>query len=251
MTVQPTPAKQPPKYRRIFETLRGRMAGSDLPPGSVLPSEDVLCAEYGVSRHTLRQALALLERQGLIERRRRAGTRVLKRPSEGIYRQAIGVQSDLLDFIRDTRLVFDGPRPVQTDRALARLLGCDELRSWQLFQGSRTDAEGRPVGLVDLYIDPALAEFDPHTDFGGRPIYQWMESRFGFSAEVVSHDITAVNLSKTEADKLGERPGAASLQVVRRYFDRQQRIFLISVTRYRSADFGYHLQILLAPGEAP
>lgn len=49
-------------------------------PGDRLPSEAELCEEFGVSRMTARQAVQLLAADGLIERRRGAGTFVRSRP---------------------------------------------------------------------------------------------------------------------------------------------------------------------------
>jgi DNA-binding GntR family transcriptional regulator len=51
-------------YARIAEQLRERVAV--LVPGSALPSETSLAAEFGVVRNTVRRALAELERDGLI-----------------------------------------------------------------------------------------------------------------------------------------------------------------------------------------
>lgn len=51
-------------YARIAGELRERLAG--IAPGSALPSETSLAAEFGVVRNTVRRALAELERDGLI-----------------------------------------------------------------------------------------------------------------------------------------------------------------------------------------
>ena len=55
-----------PRYRQIAAVLRGAMADGRLPAGSALPSEADLVAAHGVARGTVRQALALLESEGLI-----------------------------------------------------------------------------------------------------------------------------------------------------------------------------------------
>jgi DNA-binding GntR family transcriptional regulator len=55
-----------PRYRRIAGELRNAMEAGQLVPGSVLPSEANLVAAYGVSRATVRRALASLEADGLI-----------------------------------------------------------------------------------------------------------------------------------------------------------------------------------------
>ncbi len=53
-------------YKTIAAALRQRIAAGDYAPGSLLPSEAELTAEYQVSRNTLRRALTELEEERLI-----------------------------------------------------------------------------------------------------------------------------------------------------------------------------------------
>jgi DNA-binding GntR family transcriptional regulator len=53
-------------YKTITDALRRRIAEGEFPPGTQLPSEADLRAEYGVARNTLRRALAELEGEGLL-----------------------------------------------------------------------------------------------------------------------------------------------------------------------------------------
>jgi DNA-binding GntR family transcriptional regulator len=55
-----------PRYRQIADELRVAMETGQLTPGSALPSETELIAAHGVSRATVRRALASLESDGLI-----------------------------------------------------------------------------------------------------------------------------------------------------------------------------------------
>ena len=68
-----------PIYLQIAESIGSLLASGVLPPGYVLPPERVLCEQFGISRMTLRQAMSLLDREGLIDSRRGIGTVV--RPS--------------------------------------------------------------------------------------------------------------------------------------------------------------------------
>jgi DNA-binding GntR family transcriptional regulator len=61
-------------YQRLYNLLRDRILGSVYSPGEKLPPERRLCEEYGVSRITIRQAIKLLQDQGLVERMRGKGT---------------------------------------------------------------------------------------------------------------------------------------------------------------------------------
>src|SRR2546430_12230864 len=67
--------RRPPRsplfpYPTLFRSLKSGV----LPAGYVLPPERALCEQFGISRMTLRQAMGLLDREGLIESRRGRGT---------------------------------------------------------------------------------------------------------------------------------------------------------------------------------
>jgi GntR family transcriptional regulator len=65
-----------PVYRQIATVLRGRILQGTLAPGAELVSEQSLAAEFGVGRDSVRDALALLRGEGLIETRRGFKSRV-------------------------------------------------------------------------------------------------------------------------------------------------------------------------------
>jgi GntR family transcriptional regulator len=53
-------------YQKIANDLRGRILDGELGPGAKLPTEQELMTQYGVSRNTVRMAVAALANQGLI-----------------------------------------------------------------------------------------------------------------------------------------------------------------------------------------
>ena len=63
-----------PKYAQIAETLRQRIARGIWPHGSRLPGNETLAAEFSVSRVTIRQAVDLLTREGILEAQQGRGT---------------------------------------------------------------------------------------------------------------------------------------------------------------------------------
>lgn len=65
-----------PRYRQIAADIRAAIEAGRLPGGTVLPSEARLLAQHGVSRSTVRQALSLLESEGLITTRPGSGRSV-------------------------------------------------------------------------------------------------------------------------------------------------------------------------------
>jgi GntR family transcriptional regulator len=63
-----------PAYRRIYEDLAGRIESGELRPESRMPGDVALAERYGVSRMTVRQALAALVDRSLVQRRQGVGT---------------------------------------------------------------------------------------------------------------------------------------------------------------------------------
>src|SRR3954449_12369838 len=85
-----------PRYAAVANDLIARMQNGEFPVGSVLPPELELAAGYGVSRHTMREALRRLDQAGLLSRRRRAGTQVLGVTET--YRQPVSSIEDILQY---------------------------------------------------------------------------------------------------------------------------------------------------------
>jgi len=236
-------AGRTPKYLPLYDELRERIESGELGVGAFLPREDLLCSQYETTLYAVREALSLLERQGYIERRRRAGTRVVARVPSSIFRHAVGSRRDLLQLTAETSITYTAPRLVETDGKLARFLGCDEGRRWYLIEGVRRDAQGLPIGITRVHIDASRTTVPPKADFGHQPVYEWVERTYDIRATIVSQDISAVAFTAEEATVFGQSAGSPALRIVRRYFDDKQRIFQISVNTHRSETFVYNLRI--------
>lgn len=79
-------SEQRPEYLRIAAELREAINSGTYAPGDQLPTLQALAEQYGVSDTTVRNAIAVLRNDGLVESRTRAGTRVRERPA--IHRMA-------------------------------------------------------------------------------------------------------------------------------------------------------------------
>jgi hypothetical protein len=66
--------KDRPLYREVYTVLKGRILSGDYAPGARIETEEELRTQFGASRVTVRQGLALLVAERLIERRHGHGT---------------------------------------------------------------------------------------------------------------------------------------------------------------------------------
>jgi GntR family transcriptional regulator len=58
-----------PAYRQLVDQIRLQVAGGRLKPGDEIPSTRALSAELGLNPMTISRAYALLEEEGILERR--------------------------------------------------------------------------------------------------------------------------------------------------------------------------------------
>lgn len=110
------------------------------PPGSKLPSESDLCDRFGVSRPVIRDALARLRLDGLVEARRGSGTYVLSTPSRSL--PDLADLTDISRFLRyqELRLCVEGNAAAlaaerRTDKALGDIVEAHAQFSSQVARG--------------------------------------------------------------------------------------------------------------------
>lgn len=99
------------RYEEIARDLREQITSGALPPGSPLPMMREIAAQYEVSDITVRKAMSMLKREGLIESRRRAGLFVREHPD----RVRLMIRNRQIE--RDELGYYSGPE-VQHWRAL-------------------------------------------------------------------------------------------------------------------------------------
>src|SRR5579884_1223764 len=68
-----------PLYQQLRQEIVARIRSGEFAPGDLLPSENQLCAEYGISVTTARRALLELVNEGVVQRRIGIGTMVAPR----------------------------------------------------------------------------------------------------------------------------------------------------------------------------
>ena len=95
-----------PKYAQIADIFRQRIARGIWAQGLRLPANELLATEFGVSRVTIRQAVDLLARDGIIEAQQGRGTFVTGTLKQDRWLKVETTLSDLAEVYRDTSPEF-------------------------------------------------------------------------------------------------------------------------------------------------
>lgn len=219
-------------YKQIADDLRERIASGQLAPGDDVPTEAELAERWRTSRGPIRNALAALRHEGLIETTRGRPARVVERKAH----QAVDVS---IPFTRWARDLGAAPGAVTQEVSLRRaddehaeLLGIDPgTRVVHVLRLRLLD--GRPTMLERLtYLEP-VGRLLLGIDLDAVSITEVL-AEHGFASTDVDHEIDAVAADELDASLLGLAPGAPVLRLRRISRDADGRVFEASDDRYRS-----------------
>jgi DNA-binding GntR family transcriptional regulator len=230
-----------PAYRKIADALRRKIAGGKFPPGALLPTEYDICAAYGVSRHTARDALRILSEEGLIERRRGAGS-IVSDAAKGGFTQSLTGLDDLLQYARDAKLQIlklASRAPHTPDMAALKL---DPKMQWSRIDGVRGGAI-RPIALTTIYVRADLCPSATQIASWPGALNELIAKRSGVRTARIDQRINAVTLTASQAKPLGEKKSAAALRTVRIYVDAKNDVFQASISLHPGARFTYAMTL--------
>lgn len=234
-----------PLFARIAQELTKGIADGRYPVGSVLPGELELCDIYDTSRHTVRAALGELQQQGLVSRKKNAGTRVESRTPKNDFRSSLGSLEDLVQFGTTNVRVVQSVRQIAVKGELAKTLGSASGVTWLRISSLRVDSESAaPVGWTDVYIDPQFADIvDAVHASPDVLISTLIEQRHGRRVAEIRQVVRAIVLPDAMATRLRVDAGGAGLEIVRQYFDGAGALVEASVTVHPADRFAVAMRL--------
>ncbi len=237
MTAQ-APAR--PRYRQIADEWLARLRAGTHPIGAMLPTETELCALHGASRHTIREALRLVEEAGLVARRQGSGTSVIAHDTPSRFVQDFSRLGGLLQYPEETRLTVLRARDAAMDTETATLLGLDQATPWLRVDGiRRVRVTEAPICFTTLHLPRAYAGVVEEIGVAPGPVYALIERRFGLRLASVEVDLSACGVPEAQAELLEVPPGAPALLIRRRYIDEQGQVFEHSESCHPAPRFTY------------
>ena len=163
-----------PLWSRVLADLRRRLAAGEFE--GRFPRDADLVAHYGVSRHTVREAVRHLQSEGLLERRRGRGSFVTVPPIEqpvgtlySLYRSIEATGASQQSIVRHLEERFD-------DKASA-VLGC--VGQPLVYLERLRLADGEPIALDCSWLPASIARPLLGADFHHTALYEELAARCG------------------------------------------------------------------------
>lgn len=237
------PDKRPPRYEKIARYLRELIAAAE--PGGRLPSESELCDRFDVSRMTARQAMQVVANEGLIERRRGAGTFVRDHPvprdlgsplsfTGSMHARGMTASSETLEW---------GETEPDSDERSA--LDLDDDDSAYVLERLRL-ADGTPMAIERAVMpaDLALALGD---GFQGGSLHDAFR-QIGRVPTEAHADVSARKATKRDRELLGLASTGIIISERRTIYDQEGIPLERTETRYAASRYSFRA-VLRDPGE--
>lgn len=232
------------RYGKLALALRDRILQGEWMPGNVIPAESALAQSYGVALGTIRQALALLVEDGVLQRRHGKGTFVTK-----------GVDgASMMRFFR-FRGVDDGQSAAPQSRILSsrmRSATVQEAHAFGVVNGAQVLHLER---LRSLANEPCLLETivlplplfgklaDSDTDEWDDLLYPMYQQRCGVVIQKTQDHLSFSQLNATQAKRLKLAAAHPCVLVERQAYDMAGRCVELRTTRGDAFSFKYTAQL--------
>lgn len=231
-----------PRYLQLADLLRQRIARGTWAEGHRLPSLEEMAAEFGVARVTMRQAIELLAREGLVSPQQGRGTFVTQRPANPRWLSVVTTLDELARMYRDTEpqivnIVEGSGAPALHDGE-----GLPAERYVTMRRVHKRD--GQAYCVIDIHLEERIFRRSPRRfrEETVIPILVGMKS----VTIAKAHQVLTIGTADLEVARLLGVPVNSPTAEVRRIFrDADDRVIYLGEVTYRGD--AVHVEMNLKP----
>ena len=219
-----------PRYVQIADLMRQRIGRGLWPHGHRVPSLEALMAEFGVARVTVRQAIDILAREGLVSPQQGRGTFVTGTPRRDRIINVVTTLDELARVYEDTQ-----PKIVNIDEDVgAAPIDAAEGQAAPGYAFMRRvhSRDGRPYCVINIYLDERIFRKSPAA-FRSRTVIPLLKSMKGLRI-ASAHQVLTIGSADMEVAALLGLPVNAPVAEVRRVFkDAAGTVVYLAEVTYR------------------
>ncbi|MCX7938213.1 MAG: GntR family transcriptional regulator [Thermoflexales bacterium] len=239
-----------PLYHQLKELLQQRIDAGEWRAGMRLPSERELCEQFGISRITVRQALAELEREGRLLRDQGRGTFVAQPRFEQHLTHLTSFTQDMLARGQKPGAVVLEHTVMMAPVDVAHDLHLDaEHRRVILLRRLRL-ANEQPVAVETAYLSEHMCPQLVAENLNHRSLYALLSERFGIVPTRAVQQMTATACPPTEARLLQIKPGNPVLHLRRVTYSQDGCPFEVVESFYRGDKYVFYAELRVETPQA-
>lgn len=214
-------------WRGVHLELLRRINEREWPPGSAVPNEADLAAEFGCARTTVNRAMRELAEAGLIDRKRKAGTRVALHPISRVVLDIPIIRLEVEQRNAQWRYgLLSQAMEVAPARITSRLGLPSEAKL--LHVESVHFADNHPFLHEDRWINPAAVTGIEDVDFAAVSANEWLIQNAPYTGGDIA--FSASNADRALAELLEASEGAALFVVDRITWDKDQPVTAVRLS---------------------
>lgn len=179
-------------WQDVQAEVRRRLHDRFWRPGDLLPSEAQLASEFGCARSTVNRALQSIAEEGLLERRRRGGTRVVINPEARATFSIPIIRLDVEQSGREYGYRLLQRRQQRAPKAVRERMQSTEQAGMLRLRAMHT-ADGHPYVLENRWIDLSVVPEAADQDFSQRSANEWLVEQIPFSGGDLALSALAVD----------------------------------------------------------
>ncbi|HFI0035166.1 TPA: trehalose operon repressor [Streptococcus suis] len=233
------------KYQEIYNDLKEKIRTNEYASGSLLPTEQQFQEMYGVSRDTVRKALAILTEGGLIQKVQGRGSMVLEQEILNFPVSGLTSYKELTHSLKiETKTDVVSLDQIVVNSNLSHLTGFEpHSKVWKIVRTRSIDGK---IAVVDT--DYLAAELIPNmtVDIAACSIYEYLENQLNLDIAYAQKEITVEPTSREERDLMQSQDDYLVLIKSKVYLsDTQQFQYTESkhkIDKFRFVDFARRKQ---------
>lgn len=243
----PSPAPgAPPRYLQLYQVLRCRLEEGRWTRGQMLPPIPQMMDEFGVSAITVRHALARLEAEGIVLRRRGIGTTVERDLTNSRW---VNLPTTLDELVASMATVKPRVLAIERTATLPDVpLAADERPADRYVRMRRVHMrDGSPYCLIDLALEDSIYRRAP-VRFRKHPVLSVMSEQPDLSIAAARQRLTIRSADDDEARHLAIETGAPVADVRRSIMDERGTVIYAAVVLYPSRTVQLDMNLLIHKG---
>lgn len=237
-----------PLYIQVANEIRKEVLAGEYGENGCIGTHAQLAERFDVSMITIRKAVQILEKEGMVEILQGKGTFVRRSTLVDSLEKLTGISNMMLSLdiehqvfvpileLRDT--------PEWIDSKVRR-----ELGKKSLFIRRIVSLHGVPMANADMYLPGKFFSSFTKEDVEGSTVYQIYGAKLGIHLGRGRQIIHAVGADADLAESLGIAENSPVLQIIRRAYDDKENLIEYMILSYEAGKYCFEVELELDPGK--